>query len=609
LFNTSYFSGAGGGNIFLSFLFGLRFDITAAIIINLPFIVLHFNPFRFFHARWYQAILKFLFVLVNTLCIVVNMVDIILFRFTGKRATADAFSIMAFGDDLINTLPQMLLDFWYLVLLIILLVCLMVKAYHRITVAPRQKKIGVQIFAYVAVFALVFIGFRGGVQYRPINIMSASQYGSPKLVSLVLNTPFSIIKTSGKEELAVLKYFPDGEAERISPTIHRPSVADSTFSSKPNVVIIIMESFGKEYVGGLNNNAGYTPFLDSLMKQSLVFTDAYANAKRSMEGIPAVVAGIPALMNEPFITSAYNGNEITSIAKLLKEVNYSTAFYHGGTNGTMNFDNFCLAAGYDRYLGRTEYHNDNDFDGSWGIYDEPFFQYAANDMNKMKQPFFTTVFSLSSHHPYSVPKKYKDVFKKGTLPIHQSVMYADYSLKKFFEAASEMSWFRNTVFIITADHSAISEQQKYQTRVGMYSVPLLFYSAGSQFKGQSAVTVQQIDFMPTVLNMAGYSKEYFAFGNDILSTTSPRFAVSFLDGIYQIISNDYSFSMDTAHALSLYRYKTDSLLQNNLLSTDTVIANELEQKLKAFIQNYNRALIENKMTLHDTHSKTALTHE
>jgi phosphoglycerol transferase MdoB-like AlkP superfamily enzyme len=458
-----------------------------------------------------------------------------------------------------------------------------------------------QFIYYLLIFTLGFIGFRGGIQYRPINIMTASQHGSPKLTALILNTPFSIIKTMGKEELPSLKYFSDSDAKEICPTIHEGkssfSVGVASGLKPPNVVIIILESFGKEYIGSLNNSKGYTPFLDSLMKESLIFTDAYANAKRSMEGIPAVVASIPALMNEPFVTSAYNGNQITGLSKLLKKKNYASAFYHGGTNGTMNFDNFSRIAGYDRYIGRREYNNDNDFDGSWGIYDEPFMQFAAEDMNKTQQPFFTTIFSVSSHHPYSVPKKYKNSFAKGTLPIHQSVMYADYSLKKFFEAASKMPWFNNTLFVITADHTAISEYPKYQTKVGIYSVPIVFYMPGSSLKGQSNITIQQIDILPSVLDVVGYDEKYFGFGNDVFDSTASHFAVNFLNDNYQIISGGYALSMDTSHAISFYHYSVDSLLQNNLLNVDTVLQNSLERKLKAFIQNYNHALLENKMTI------------
>jgi phosphoglycerol transferase MdoB-like AlkP superfamily enzyme len=263
----------------------------------------------------------------------------------------------------------------------------------------------------------------------------------------------------------------------------------------------------------------------------------------------------------------------------------------------MNFDNFSRLAGYEKYLGRKEYNNDKDYDGSWGIYDEPFFQFAAADMNKMQQPFITSIFSLSSHHPYSIPEKYKSTFKKGTLPIHQSVMYADYSLKKFFESASKMPWFNHTLFVITADHAAISEQQKYETKVGMYSIPLIFYTPDSSLKGGSNITTQQIDIMPSVLDVLGYNAPYFAFGNSVFDSTASHSAINFLNENYQIISNGYALNMDTTHAVSLYQYTTDSLLQNNLLNTDTAIQNPLERRLKAFIQNYNHALIENKMIL------------
>jgi len=601
LFNLSYFSEAGFSDIVLGFLSGIRFDVTAAIITNLPFIVFHYNPFPFFYKKWYQLILKILFIFTNSVCILANVVDIVLFRFTGKRATTDAFSIMAFGEDFANTLPRMVLDFWYLVLLVIILVVLMNILYNRIKISNRKNSVLAQIVAYLLVFAFIFIGFRGGVQYRPINIMTASQHGSAKLVTMILNTPFTIIKTLGKEELAPIKYFSEKEAEEISPVIHNAPSSKSFQHKGRNVVIIIMESFGKEYIGGLNNYPGYTPFLDSLMKEGLVFTDAYANAKRSMEGIPAIVAGIPALMNEPFVTSAYNGNQVTSLARLLKEKNYSSAFYHGGNNGTMNFDNFSRLAGYERYLGRREYNNDKDFDGSWGIYDEPFFQYAAADMDKMQQPFITTIFSISSHHPYSIPSKYKEKFKKGPLPIHQAVMYSDYALKKFFDTVSKMTWFSNTLFVITADHAAISEYPKYQTKVGLYSIPIIFYTPDNSLKGQSSVTTQQIDILPAILDVLNYDNRYFAFGNSPFDSSASHYAINFLNENYQIISNGYALNMDTSHVISFYNYTLDSLLQNNLLNNDTAHQIPLERKLKAFVQNYNHALIDNKMTLKKDH--------
>ncbi len=583
--------------------FGTRFDISAIIISNIFFIALHFNPFGFFYHRVYQVLLKIIFIAVNIPMLLFSCIDFGLFRFSGKHATSDAFKIMSFGNDFINTLPRMLLDFWYVLLIFIVLSILLIKAYNKIRLTtgkarPAEKKsayVFKKIIFNAVSIALVVIGFRGGIQYKPISIISASQYGTSKDVALLLNTPFTIMKTYGKNHLTEKNYFSKKEAESISPFNHHFN-SNEPFR-KLNVVIIVMESFGKEYIGSMNSYKGYTPFLDSLIKESLVFTNAFANGKRSIEGIPGIVSGIPSLMGEPFITSAYSGNAITSLAGILKPKGYVTSFYHGGTNGTMGFDNFIHLAGFDYYYGRREYKNEKDFDGSWGIYDEPFLQNYAHELNKMKQPFCSVVFTLSSHHPYSIPEKLQGKFTKGTLPIHESIQYADYSLQKYFETASHMPWFDSTLFVITGDHTALSEYPFYQNKVGMYAIPVIFYQRGSLLKGTSALTTQQIDILPSVLDYLHFDQPFFAFGQSVFDTTAVHFAVNYLNDLYQVLSDNYSLSLDTLKNNFLYHYTADSLLQHNLVDEDTVISATLEKKLKAFIQNYNEALIKNKMTV------------
>ncbi|MBK6988266.1 MAG: sulfatase-like hydrolase/transferase [Bacteroidetes bacterium] len=140
----------------------------------------------------------------------------------------------------------------------------------------------------------------------------------------------------------------------------------------------------------------------------------------------------------------------------------------------MGFDNFAKQRATIDILGAQEYNDDSDFDGSWGIYDEPFLKRTTEELTKIDNPFFATIFTLSSHHPYEIPKKYESTFEKGTLPIHKSIRYADHSLKIFFEQASTLPWFKNTLFVITADHTATSDSPYYQNRQGMYSIPLLF---------------------------------------------------------------------------------------------------------------------------------------
>lgn len=601
LFNFSYFSDEGFLSLLSAFFYGLRFDVTAVVICNLPFLFFHFFPFSFFYRKSYQGFLKFLFLLVNIPLLLLNCIDLALFRFAGKRATADVIKIMSFGDDFTNAVPKMVADFWYILLLFFLLTYLLLRLYNRIhwespansTLNKWMNMRWVRPFLHLLMAGLVFVGFRGGVQFRPINILTASQYGTGQITALVLNTPFTVIKSYGKGALQELHYFSDEEAGRVAPVLH--SYAGNGPFQPLNVVVIILESFGKEYIGSLNNTKGYTPFLDSLIGKSMVFTNAYANGKRSIEGIPAILAGIPALMQEPYITSAYAGNALTALGTVLKEKGYSTSFFHGGTNGTMGFDNFSKMAGFSKYFGRKEYNNDADFDGSWGIFDEPFLQRFCTELSATKEPFATVLFTISSHHPYTLPKREASNLPKGSLPIHQSIRYADFALEQFFNSASQKPWYPNTLFVITADHTALSEKSFYQNRVGMYAVPLIFFRPDGSLHGRNSKTAQQIDILPSVLNYLHYDKPFFAFGSSVFDTTADGHAVNFINDNYQLIQEGYTLLFDTLDKNKLFNFSADSTLQSNLFSSDTVHANQMERKMKAIIQQFNHAMVMNQM--------------
>ncbi len=446
----------------------------------------------------------------------------------------------------------------------------------------------------ISIIGLSIIGFRGGLQLRPIMTINASEYVSAKNIPLIINTPFSIIKSYGLEQLEEKKYFSQEELKKLfNPTHFELRTPNSEF--RTNVFVIIMESFSKEYIGALSGKKSYTPFLDSLIKESLVFTNAFANGKRSIEGIPAVLASIPSLMNESYITSSYCGNKFSSLANTLKRKRYSSAFFHGGSNGTMGFDVFTKAAGFDNYYGRTEYNNEKDYDGDWGIPDDKFLIYSGKEVSKMKKPFLAALFSLSSHHPFQVPVEYKKYFLEEGQPILKSVRYADFSLKKFFESISKENWFDSTLFVITADHTGPSTDNFYGNSVGSFEVPILFYKHNSSLKGINSKTTQQIDIMPSVLGYLNYGEEYFSLGENSLDTTTGGFAVNFINDVYQIFQDDYLLQFDGLKTISFYNYKKDSLLTDNLIGKLPQKEKAMGTKLKAIIQTFNYGMIHNKM--------------
>jgi len=593
IFNHSAFSEAPALYIIKLFIYGLRFDFCAIALTNALFIILHLWPGKAFYTRTYQAILKILFYAVNIPAILFNAVDFIYFKFTNKRTTADFFQLFTLGEDMKNTIPQIIADFWYVLLIIILLFVLGAWLYNRIRVAYDKSAGLLRGLAFaLPVVALSVIAARGGLQYIPVNILSASHYATPQFTPLVLNTPFTIVKTFSKSELEIKNYYTEDELERMFST-RREYTSDGF---KPyNVVVIIMESFSKEYVGSLNNNTGYTPFLDSLLQQGLSFNSAFANSKKSMEGIPAILASLPQLMTNPYLTSAYNGNEISTLASHLNKKNYETWFYHGGINGTMGFDRFAKMGGFEHYAGRNEYPVADDFDGNWGIYDEPFFNYFANSLDRSARPFMAAFFSLSSHHPYSIPDSLKQRFRKGTLPIHESIMYADHSLRRFFEKASGKDWFDQTLFVITADHTGPASEPFYHTKAGMYAVPLLFYMPGKIAAGKSDITVQHADIMPSVLDFTGYDMPFNSFGSSVFDSTESHMAFHYIDQIYQLIHDGYLLQFDGTDATGLYHYPFDSTLSNNVISANPDVAGTMTGKLKAVIQQYNNRMITNKL--------------
>ena len=317
-----------------------------------------------------------------------------------------------------------------------------------------------------------------------------------------------------------------------------------------------------------------------------------------MEGIPAVLASVPTLMDDAFIISPYGSNQINSLASLLKEKGYVTSFYHGGINGTMGFDAFSKVAGFDNYCGMHEYPDNKDYDGTWGIWDEEYLKYYANRLNESQQPFFSTVFTLSSHHPYRVPEKYKNVFKEGELSIYKSVEYADHSLKMFFEKVSKMPWYNNTLFVLTADHTGDSRDAFYSNKTGMYCIPVIYYTPDGSLKGKNENVTQQTDIMPTILDYLNFDHNFFSFGQSAFDSTSAGYAVNYNSGIYQLIWRDYILQFDGTSSIGLYNYKTDILMKQNLVNENPKLTLQLTNQLKAMIQTYNQALIKNQMTPH-----------
>ena len=591
---------------------GLYFDTSAIAYTNALYLLLVFFPCHLKENRTYQHICKGLYLVVNGLALATNLGDAVYYQYTARRTTVAFFNEFGADDKLGSIIGYEFLRHWYLVLLFLLLMTVLYKCYLSPTVStrPLRRYYYRQVAALLVASLLCWGGMRGGFwDNRPIKVSTANQFAiKANDASLVLNTPFSLLRTIGKKTYHRPDYYTnDKELQQVYSPIHPSPLTShlSPLTSKKNVVVIFLESFAREYFGAYNRDIlpgykGYTEFLDSLIEHAVTFRYSYANGRASIDAMPSALCGIPMFV-ESFVAGPYATNHLQGMAGYLSSMGYETAFFHGAPASSLGFQGFCKTTGFHQCFSQEDFEADPRtpgraaYDNWWGIWDEPFLQYFKIKMDGMRQPFMTTLFTLTSHHPFHVPDEYKERFPEEELPIHKSIRYTDNALRRFFNEARQEDWFNNTVFVLTGDHTNASNHAEYKSGINQFSTSLIIYDpSGDITPGMREGIAQQTDILPTILGIVGYDKPYLAFGCDLLNTPlRDLWAVNYLDGTYQYCKGDYVIQFDGERTTGVYRLK-DYTMKHNLKGT---VAEELqmERELKAIIQQYVNRMIDNQL--------------
>lgn len=590
------------------------FATPAVCYLNALYILLTLFPLHYKEGKAMQCLAKWAYVLPNAAGVIANLCDCIYVRYTGRRTTWDIFNEFSNDGNIGKVIGiEVMGNLWLLAVGILLIIAI----YKLYTPASKELKKYTLAKYYIEhtallliIVPLMVIGIRGGVgkSVRPITLSNANAYiTAPGEATLVLNTPFSIIRTAGRKPFAVKRYFAESEANAIYTPVKHYS---GTTANRKNIVVLIVESFGKEYIGAYNPRpeGSLTPFLDSLIKRSRSYLHSYGNGRKSIDGMPSVLSSIPMFVT-PFISSSASLNNISSIAGELGKAGYRSAFFHGAPNGSMGFMAYAKASGFEQYYGKEEYEaspfyrGKDDFDGTWAIWDEPFLQYYAQCMNSMEEPFVTAMFTASSHHPFNIPAEYKETFTAGGDPFLKCVQYTDHALQKFFDYAERQPWYGNTLFVITADHTNHSIEERYRTPSGEMEVPVIFFSPQGEAPFEpgidSTMIAQQIDIMPTVLEYVGYDRPFIAFGKSLISTPAKEnFAVNYANETYRYYKGEhillYNGESDTP--LSMFNLRNDIMMKNNILGSNSV-QHGMVRELQAIIQQYMERMTGNRLTI------------
>lgn len=605
MFNVQFFHQTSLGEALFLFFYGMRFDLAVTVVLNLPLILYYCYPSKIIFNRIPQKISDFIYVTTNAIAILLNFIDIITFRFFGRHLSIAFLKLLRTSDEISwGTVGQVLFDHWYLLVVYILFVLIInVVATHtrlREDVNHIEKRWRLrQIVSLFLMLVLSLLAWYKELQSRQIDMEIAMRYTNPQNVPILLNTPFCILSSHEKpvEPHHDYKVISD-DFIHTDLTANRFIVADSLIADTlpSNVVVIVMKGIGQEMIGYYNPKHRFqlTPFLDSLLAHSLTF-DGRSNSRRSIEAMPALLAGIPSLMDDDFINSKYANNSFDAYAQHLQAIGYHTIFMHGGNNGAMGFDQFSQRAGFKYYFGRIEYDDDNDYDGRWGIYDGPFLQYASQTLNRIHDPFAATFYMLSSRYPYKVPHDFlfpeESYYWTG---FEKTVYYTDCALRDFFLSASQMPWFANTLFVITSDFSNSEHfQPEYSNVWGMYAIPLAFYWPERIEAQHCEEIAQQIDLGPSILSALKVNDTLFCFGRNLFSDSTQQNFISYFNLTYQYCDGTYLVQSDGHQPYGIYKPHLDPLLNDNLFGR--LQCPDIFEKLYCYLEEYNNRMIDNNL--------------
>ncbi|KMQ71155.1 LTA synthase family protein [Chryseobacterium koreense] len=587
---------------------GTAFDSTGILYVNALFILLSLVPIVINTKKYYQKFLFWVYFVMNGIAYGMNFGDFVYYKFSQARLTTAALHVAKHENNLgkvfiTSVFEHPFVIFWFLVLMFF-----WAYLYKKVKInemKPKNKWIyfSSSIVTLCITAILVVGGIRGDFKHstRPINLVDANKFvKNPTQANVVLNSTFSFFRTIDTNNFEEVHFV---DEQFIHENIHPYKIyLRENVEPKPNIVIFILESFAKEYSGAFNKNTkikdfvSYTPFFDSLATKSLIATNAFANGRQSIHGMSSVLAGIPSL-TDAFTGSPYANQKIQSIVSVTNELGYDTSFFHGAPNGSMGFLGFGNILGFQHYYGKTEYNNDADFDGMWGIWDEPFFQFFAKTLDRKKSPFMATMFSVSSHHPFKVPEKYKGKFKKGPLEIHEPVGYTDYSLKKFFETAEKMPWYSNTIFVFVADHTNQIAYPEYEKAMNRFAVPIMFFSPNPKYNLHGEITepAQQMDIYPTLADLIGYNKPIRSWGRSLVSADKNYMVVNSDSIQNQFIIGNYIYRFDGKEVTGVFDI-ADKNLEKNILGK--IKSPEIEKGIllcKAWYQDYMNRVINRKL--------------
>jgi phosphoglycerol transferase MdoB-like AlkP superfamily enzyme len=413
----------------------------------------------------------------------------------------------------------------------------------------------------ILLLGINFLLIRGGWGVTTMNQSSA--YFSDRIIlnHAAVNTEWnlfaSVIASLSAHKNKYLYYSKQQADESVRDLYHaeKDTTLNILTTTRPNVVLFIMESFTADLTKVLGNMDDVTPHFDSLTHQGILFSRIYSTGNRTDKGIIGTLAGFPSLAAGNLVKYTSKMHKLPAISQELNKNGYSTAFYYGGESEFDNYKAFILTHGYQKLIDKNKFE-DSELTSKWGAYDGVVFNRQLRDLKTVKQPFFTTTMTLTNHEPFEVPGNYKFGSADNANRFKSTAFYTDSCINDYLSKAKKEAWYKNTLFIFIADHGHILPKETNEVYMPQrYHIPLLLYGEviKPEFRGKTFGRIgSQIDLASTLLTQLGMNASQFTWSKNLLNPYTKPFAFFSWDNGLGFINPKQSVTFDNTGKRVLY---------------------------------------------------------
>jgi phosphoglycerol transferase MdoB-like AlkP superfamily enzyme len=513
-----------------TFWYGSRLDFSFASYLSaVPFIV------AFIGAVWKRlpaaAIIRwFTFVWLGILSVILAA-DLELYAHWGFRLDSTPLQYINTPTEMAassGSAPLLLLTFVALVITGIFI--LLYRLYFDLARYRSNRFSWVTAVLSFVFIALLVLPMRGGIQQIPINQSTAYFSDKPFTNHASLNMPWNMMHSMlkyGEQSVNPYLYLPaDSAAKKVNELYDAP--ADSSEQlvkpGKPNILFIILESYTAKMVEGLGGEKGITPNLDKLAKEGVSFTNFYASGDRSQKGMVAILSGYPVQPATSIVKVPKKSEKLPQLSHNFEKQGYKTSFFYGGELEFANLKSYFVNGGYDKLIDKYAFPEES-YNSKWGAHDHVLFERVLQDLKSEKEPFFSTVYTLSSHEPFEIPTKPKFPVTDDVSKYRNSVHYTDWALGNFITAAKNESWWQNTLVVLVADHGHPYPNKDENHAPSKFHIPFILTGGVVTKQGVTIDALgSQTDIAATILSQLGLPHTEYVWSRNLLAPTRKPFA-------------------------------------------------------------------------------------